>query len=151
MITLRPIHSTDAPALAAAVAQSRDALRRWMAWYRDDYDVNSASTWIAASVASARCGTGVQCAILDDVGRQAIALAIARAQTQPAFKVAWAVVADANRASRRVLEVNGFRLIGARGLDERGDTALLYERTMKTPSLLTERGSSVRLPDSSLR
>lgn len=61
------------------------------------------------------------------LGRQAIALAIAWARAQPAVRVIWAVVADANRASRRVLELNDFRMVGARGIDERGDTALIYE------------------------
>jgi RimJ/RimL family protein N-acetyltransferase len=161
MITLRPIVATDAPAIAEAVGQSRDELRRWMAWYQDDYDVHAARAWIEASLATAVAGTGVQFAILDGanvvvgvigfedlteltgramigywiatpasgrgIGRHAIALALAWARTRPELRIAWAVVADANLASRRVLEVNHFRLVGPRAVDERGDTVLLYE------------------------
>lgn len=161
VVTLRPIVAADAPAVAAAVDQSRDALRRWMAWYRDDYDVHAASTWIDASLATAAAGTSAQFAILrggnalvgviafEDmsaqtgramlgywlatsvvgrgIGRRAIALALAWARTWPGLRIVWAVVGDANLASRRVLDVNHFRLVGSRGIDERGDIALVYE------------------------
>ena len=168
MVTLRPIVATDAPAVAAAVDESRDALRRWMVWYRDDYDVHAASAWIADSLAVAAAGTGVQFAILTadaelvgvvgledisaqsgramigywlstrvagrGIGRRAIELALAWAGTRPGLRVIWAVVADANFASRRVLEVNRFRLVATRGVDERGDTALLYEVELNSPA-----------------
>lgn len=49
VVTLRPIVAADPPAVAAAVDASRDALRRWMAWYRDDYDVQ-ATRWQADRV-----------------------------------------------------------------------------------------------------
>lgn len=161
MVTLRPIVASDAPAVAAAVDESRDALRRWMVWYRDDYDARAASAWIADSLAITAAGTGVQFAIiagdnelvgivgLEDIGdpsgramvgywlstrvagrgigRRAIELVLAWARTRPGLRVIWAVVADANVASRRVLEVNRFRLVSSHGVDERGDTALLYE------------------------
>ena len=39
-------------------------------------------------------------------------------------------VAEGNGASRRVLEVNGLRVVGIRGMDERGDTQLLYEKEL---------------------
>ena len=42
-----------------------------------------------------------------------------------------AVVADANLASRRVLEVNGFHQTGSRGTDGRGDVALIYELELR--------------------
>jgi RimJ/RimL family protein N-acetyltransferase len=161
MITLRAVSPSDAPAVANAVHRSREALRRWMPWYRDDYDRGVAEMWIEQSVAGAAAGTDFQFAILDPsnaiigvvgfedlssesgramlgywlatdatgrgIGRQAIALALDWARWQPAFRLIWAVVAEPNRASRRVLEVNGFRLVGPRGVDERGDTALIYE------------------------
>jgi RimJ/RimL family protein N-acetyltransferase len=167
VIGLRPIAATDAPAVAAAVNESRDALRRWMAWYRDDYDVQAARGWIEDALANAAGRTGVQFAISDGehdlvgvvgfegesdqpgramigywlathatgrgVGRRAIALALDWARAQPGLRVVWAVVADVNLASRRVLEVNQFRLVGPRAIDERGDLALLYELELHGP------------------
>ena len=46
MIHLRPLELTDAPAVFAAVDCSRDALRRWMVWYRDEYSLADAELWI---------------------------------------------------------------------------------------------------------
>src|SRR5262252_9068970 len=134
MVTLRPIITTDAPAIAAAVDQSRQELRRWMPWAKDDYDIDSAKTWIDASLTNAAAGTGFQFVILDEseaivgvvglenmsehsdramigywvatpqasrgVGRRAIEQATDWARTQPRLRVLWAVVADANAASR---------------------------------------------------
>ncbi len=151
MVTLRPITAADAPAITAAVDLSRDALRRWMSWYSDDYDMDAATAWIEASLASAAAGSGYEFAVLDgnnavvgviglegigeqsgrammgywlatpmagrQLGRGAVALALAWARTKPGLRTVWALVADANLASRRVLEINGFR----------GDAALLYE------------------------
>jgi RimJ/RimL family protein N-acetyltransferase len=167
MVTLRPISPEDAQAVAAAVAASRDALRRWMVWYRDDYDERAAGAWIRDAVASAAAGTGLEFAVLEGgalvgvagledvsaesgramlgywlatpaagrgVGRRAIALAVARARAMPGLRVVWAAVAEANRASRRVLEANQFRLVGTRGMDERGDTALRYELDLREPA-----------------
>jgi len=160
VIGLRPIAVTDAPAVAAAVNASSEALRRWMPWYRDDYDEKAARHWIEGALTSAEAGAAIQFAIshgeelvgvlgIEDidlhtgramigywvatpaagrgVGRRAIALALTWARVRPELRTVWAVVADANLASRRVLEVNQFRLVGERGIDERGDRALLYE------------------------
>lgn len=68
MVTLRPIDLSDAGAIAAAVGQSRDALRRWMAWYRDDYHEQTAEAWLAASLDGASRGTAQHFAVLDDCG-----------------------------------------------------------------------------------
>ena len=161
MVTLRPIAATDAPAVAAAVNESRDALRRWMAWYRDDYDVETAERWVETTLANAADGTAFHFAISDSagdligvvgledlneqsgramigywvstraigrgIGRRAVALALEWARAQPQLRLVWAVAADANLASRRVLEVNQFQFVGSRRVDERGDVALLYE------------------------
>lgn len=167
MVRLRPIAASDAPAVAAAVNDSRDALRRWMAWYRDAYDVDAAKAWIDDALASAGAGTGFQFAILDPddnligivgleglsaesgrvmigywitthavsrgIGRRAVGLAVEWARSRPDLRVVWAVAAHANLASRRVLEVNRFQLVGSRGVDERGDVALLYELELHAP------------------
>jgi [ribosomal protein S5]-alanine N-acetyltransferase len=61
------------------------------------------------------------------IGRRAIALALDWARSQPRLRVVWALVADANLPSRRVLEAKGFRIVGTRGVDERGDSTLVYE------------------------
>src|SRR5262245_21139634 len=66
MVTLRPIITTDAPAIAAAVDESRQELRRWMPWAQDNYDIDSAKTWIDASLANAAANTGFQFVILDE-------------------------------------------------------------------------------------
>ena len=67
-------------------------------------------------------------------GRRAIALALACARSRPGLHTVWAVVADANVASRRVLEINQFQMVGTRGADERGDRALLYELKLDAPA-----------------
>jgi RimJ/RimL family protein N-acetyltransferase len=167
MVTLQPIAATDAPAIAAAVQQSSDALRRWMAWHRDDYDVGTTAACIDASLAAAAKGHGAPFAVLDAsstvigvvgfedisertgramigywlttaatgrvIGRQAVAFALDWAQARTTVSVVWAVVADANLASRRVLEANRFSLVGPRGADERNDLALLYELELRPP------------------
>jgi RimJ/RimL family protein N-acetyltransferase len=61
------------------------------------------------------------------IGRQAIALALDWARLQSGLRVVWASVAEANHASHRVLEVSGFQLVRAGGVDEQGDTFLIYE------------------------
>jgi RimJ/RimL family protein N-acetyltransferase len=168
MVTLRPIAETDASAVAAAVDQSRDALRRWMPWYRDQYSITDASTWIGASLAATAAGHGVQFAVIGHgnslvgvigfedfseqsgramigywlatpatghgIGRQAIALALDWASARLGVRHVWAVVAEANGASRRVLEANRFQLVGSRGIDERGDLTLVYELELRTPA-----------------
>jgi RimJ/RimL family protein N-acetyltransferase len=168
-ISLRPIASSDAPAVFAAVDGSRDALRRWMAWYRDEYDLRTAQGWIEQSLASADAETDRQFVIVDrtnalvgvigfedmstesgramlgywlaihatgrGIGRRAIALALGWARSQPALRVIWAVVADVNLPSRRVLEANGFRVVGTRGIDERGDETIVYELDLRAPDV----------------
>jgi RimJ/RimL family protein N-acetyltransferase len=165
-IRLRPIERADALAVAVAVDQSRDALRRWMPWYHDAYDVRDAVAWIDASVVAASTSRGMQFAILGDadaflgvvgiegldnetgramigywlatpvtgrgVGRQAIALALDWARANPSFRLVWALVAEANVASQRVLEANRFQRVGSRGIDDRGDVALLYELELRS-------------------
>jgi len=169
MVSLRPISAMDAPAIAAAVGQSREALRRWMEWYRDDYDECTARDWIDHALASAETGMAFQFAILDaddflvgvigledisersgramigywlatpaagrGIGRRAVELALAWARTRPRLDVVWAVVADANLASRRILEINQFQLVGTRGVDKRGDTGLVYEISLDNLSV----------------
>lgn len=161
MLVLRPITVGDAEAIASAVDQSRDALRRWMPWYRDDYDISAAQDWIAEMLAGIEaeqsqvfviisgCETLVGVIALEGIdaqrrramigywlatpmtgqhlGRRAVGLALDWARTQHDIETVWAIVAEGNLASRRVLEVNGFRHVGTRGFDERGDRALLYE------------------------
>jgi len=65
MISIRPLVIGDAHAIANAVQMSRDALRRWMPWYRDDYDEGTAEAWIRHSLAGAAAGTDNTFAILD--------------------------------------------------------------------------------------
>jgi RimJ/RimL family protein N-acetyltransferase len=61
------------------------------------------------------------------LGRQAVEQVVTWARGQEDIATLWALVADANLPSRRVLEVNGFREVGSRGTDERGDRQLVYE------------------------
>ena len=168
MVSLRLLTLADAPAIAAAVDCSREALARWMVWYRDDYDVCAAEDWIRHTLATAATGTAFHFAILgpDDhvvgvisfedisetptramlgywvaspsacrgIGRRAIAGALGWARAQSPIQIVWAVVAEPNTPSRRVLEVNAFRAVGARGTDERGDTQLIYELDLRAPA-----------------
>jgi len=167
-VSLRPLALADAPAIAAAVDSSREALRRWMPWYRDDYDVHAAENWIDHALTTGAAGTAVHFAILDSndrvigvtsfedirdtpsramlgywlatprsgrgIGRVAIAHALAWAREESTIQIAWALVAEANVPSRRVLEANGLRAVGARGIDERGDTQLIYELDLRAPA-----------------
>jgi len=48
-----------------------------------------------------------------------------------------AIVADANVASGRVLEVDGFHVAETRGRDERGDELLIYELELRPSSAAT--------------
>ena len=158
MISLRPLVLHDAPAVYQALDSSRDALRRWMGWYRDEYDLSDAEHWVRHTVESAAAGSGFHFAIVDTadvigvisledvgsgramlgywmaspvtgrgLGRQAIAQALTWARRRRNIRTVWALVADANVASRRVLEINGFHRVGSRGTDERGDLQLVYE------------------------
>jgi ribosomal-protein-serine acetyltransferase len=161
VITLRPLELGDAPAICAAVDCSREALRRWMVWYRDDYDNRAAEVWLQHTRAVTEAGTGFHFAIcepdgslvgvisLEDVneetrramlgywiatpatgrtiGRRAIKQALAWARRETRIRIIWALVAEANVPSRRVLEANGFRAVDSREVDERGDRPLVYE------------------------
>ena len=61
------------------------------------------------------------------LGKRAIAEALTWARRQPILRVIWAVVAEANERSRRVLQANGFARVSARERDERGDVPQVYE------------------------
>jgi hypothetical protein len=89
-----------------------------------DYDRRVAEAWVQQSIGDAAAESGFQFAILDAADAL---VGVVWARRRPALRTIWAVVAEPNRASRRVLEVNGFRLVGTRGVDERGDAALIYE------------------------
>jgi len=164
-VSLRPLQLRDAQAVFRAVDSSRDSLRRWMVWYRDEYSLADAESWIQQTLASAAAGTGFHFAIMDangrlvgvisiedvnresgrgmlgywmatqatgrGLGRQAIDQVVAWARNNTAIATLWAIVADANVASRRVLEVNGFRSAEMRGRDERGDLQLIYELELR--------------------
>jgi len=165
MSNIRPLELTDAPALFAAVNSSRDALRRWLDWYHDKYDLADAESWIRHTLA-ARCeGTEFHFAICESknapavgvvgleqvsasdaramigywlatsatgrgLAKRAVADALRWARAEVSVKTVWAGVAEDNAASRRVVEANGFRVAGTRGIDERGDTLLLYEMAL---------------------
>jgi len=161
MVSLRALELRDAPAVFRAVDRSRDALRRWMAWYHDDYDLSDAESWIQHTVDAAATGTGFHFAMVDSTGElvgvisledvrpesgramlgywmatpatgrglggQAVAQIVAWARERCNLLILWAVAADANLASRRVLERNGFRQAGSRDRHERGDLPVIYE------------------------
>jgi ribosomal-protein-serine acetyltransferase len=161
MSVLRPLEVSDAPAVFAAADASRDALRRWMVWYRDTYGPEDAVSWVRHAVGAHAAGSAFHFAVcgsdgelagvlgLEDVsdetgramlgywvatpatgrglGTRAVGEAVAWARGQPRLRVVWALVAETNERSRRVLEANGFRVVGAREQDERGDVPLVYE------------------------
>jgi ribosomal-protein-serine acetyltransferase len=173
MSNLRPLDLADAPAVFAAVDCSRDALRRWMVWYRDEYDVDDAKSWIEQTLASRADGTGFHFAIcsidgtllgvigIEDVsettgramlgywvatpatGRgvatRAVEQVLGWARTQTGIRLVWALVAEANERSRRVVESNGFRVAGVRERDERGDVPLVYELEVRAPTASSDR------------
>jgi RimJ/RimL family protein N-acetyltransferase len=139
-----------------------------MPWYRDDYSVADAETWIRQSLVARERGTGFQFAICESdgmlvgvlgiedvnettgramvgywvtapsmgrgIGKGAVAHALAWARLLPQVRIVWAWVAETNDRSRRVLEANGFRLVGTRDMDERGDVPLIYELNLRAPS-----------------
>ena len=65
-------------------------------------------------------------------GRKAVEQVVAWARGQEKLATLWAVVAEANAPSRRVLEINGFRQVGTRPMDERGDVQLVYELELRS-------------------
>jgi RimJ/RimL family protein N-acetyltransferase len=161
MSLLRPLERSDAPAIFAAADSSRDALRRWMVWYHDAYDLGDAEMWVEHAIAEWAAGTAFHFAVCepDDrligvlslesvdeetgramlgywlatpatghgLGKRAVGQALAWARDRLRPRVIWALVAEANTPSRRVLEANGFHVAGAREVDERGDVPLVYE------------------------
>jgi RimJ/RimL family protein N-acetyltransferase len=68
------------------------------------------------------------------LGTRAVAEALDWARGQSRLQVIWALVAETNEHSRRVLEANGFRVIGTREQDERGDVPLVYEVELRARS-----------------
>jgi len=64
---------------------------------------------------------------------RAVADVLQWARNETDIRTVWATAAERNVASRRVLEANGFREVGSRGTDERGDTQLLYEIPLRGP------------------
>lgn len=169
MSVLRPLELADAPAVFAAADCSREALRRWMVWYRDTYDLADAESWVGQAVARHAAGTDFHFAVrdpdsalagvlsLEDVndetgramlgywlatpatghglGTRAVADVLLWARAQSRLRVIWALVAEANRPSRRVLEANGFAVIDRRAPDERGDVPLVYEIELRARSV----------------
>jgi ribosomal-protein-serine acetyltransferase len=169
MSLLRPLELSDAPAVFAAADASREALRRWMVWYHDAYDLADAETWVRHAVASHAAGSDFHFAVCDTngqlagvlslesvnqetgramlgywlatpatgggLGTRAVADAVAWAHTQSRLRVIWALVADTNERSRRVLETNGFCVAGTRERDERGDVPLVYELELRAQSI----------------
>ena len=167
MSSLRPLALSDAPAVFAAADCSREALRRWMVWYRDSYAMADAEAWVRHAVASHAAGTDFHFAVCDDnshlvgvlslesvssetgramlgywlatpatgrgLGTRAIAEALDWARGQSRIHVVWALVAETNDRSRRVLESNGFRVVGTRERDERGDVPLVYDTELCAP------------------
>ena len=73
-------------------------------------------------------------AVGQGIGRRAIALSLSWARDHPGLRTVWAVVAEPNLASQRVLEINQFRKVDTRGIDERGDLVLLYEFELHAPA-----------------
>ena len=68
MVSLRTLELRDARDVFRAVDGSRDALRRWMAWYHDGYDLSDAESWIQHTVDAAATGTGFHFAMVDSTG-----------------------------------------------------------------------------------
>ncbi len=159
MTSLRPLTPGDAAAVFQAADSSRPALRRWMVWYRDTYNLSDAEAWIQHATGTAAAGTGFHFAILDarqdlvgviglegvgsesgramlgyfsiathatgrGLGRHAVEQMVAWARSLGTVKTIFALVAEANVASRRILELNDFTVACAGDTDERGDVVL---------------------------
>jgi len=164
VVVLRPLELRDAPAIFAAVERSREALRRWMVWHDDAYDVKSAEAWVQYAVAAHTAGNSLHFSVrdaddqivgvlsLEDIspetgramigywlatsatgrglGTRAVREAVSWAAAHSRIRVIWSLVAEANAPSRRVLESNGFTIVGVRERDERGDIPLVYEKAL---------------------
>ena len=64
-ITLRRLQLTDRDALAAAVAESADALGAWMPWANGDYGPDEASTFLATAWLGWQARTTFEFAVVD--------------------------------------------------------------------------------------
>jgi RimJ/RimL family protein N-acetyltransferase len=73
------------------------------------------------------------------VATRSVGEALRWAQTNTGIRTVWAVAAELNAPSRRVLTANGFHRVGVRGIDSRGDVPLLYELEVRTAKLPSER------------
>jgi ribosomal-protein-serine acetyltransferase len=69
MILLQPAELRDAPAVLAAVDCSREALGRWMVWYRDSYALTDAESWLRYAITERDNGTGYHFTIRETDGR----------------------------------------------------------------------------------
>ena len=69
------------------------------------------------------------------LGTRAVAEVLLWARRQSRLRVIWALVAEGNRPSRRVLEGNGFTVVDRRAPDERGDVPLVYEVELRAGSV----------------
>lgn len=161
MMNLRPLAPKDAVAVFQAADSSRPALRRWMVWYRDTYNLSDAEAWIQHATETAAAGTGFHFTILDaeqdlvgviglegvgsesgramlgywiathatrrGLGRHAVEQMVAWARSLGTVKTIFALVAEPNVASRRILELNDFTVASTGDTDERGDVVLTYE------------------------
>jgi len=172
MSTIRPLQLADARLIFAAVDCSRDALRRWMEWYHDDYSLSDAEAWIKQTLAEQDERKAFHFAITEADGHlvgvlglegispdnramlgywvatpvagrvvatRSVTDVLRWAQQETGIRIVWAVVAESNIASQRVLEANGFRRVGARDIDSRGDVPLQYEVELHPPELPEER------------
>ncbi len=64
-ILLRPSIMDDGPALVEAIQVSATALSPWMDWYRADFSIEMANTWIKTLIAAWEEGTNYQFSIID--------------------------------------------------------------------------------------
>jgi RimJ/RimL family protein N-acetyltransferase len=116
--------------IASSLASAKTGTAVQFAILRDDEDLVGVLGFEDIGTEPGRAMLGYWLAtdaVGQGIGRRAIALALGWARDHPGLRTVWAVVAEANLASQRVLEINQFRMVGSRGIDERGDLALLYE------------------------
>jgi RimJ/RimL family protein N-acetyltransferase len=64
------------------------------------------------------------------IARRSVEDVLGWARKNTLIDVVWAVVAEENGPSRRVLEANAFTLVRQCPIDERGDRPLIYERAI---------------------
>ena len=68
-VTLRPYAPADAPAMAAAAAESVAEVQPWLPWCHPGYSVEEARTWIDAQALEREAGTAYEFAVFDERGR----------------------------------------------------------------------------------